>query len=368
MQRAKKMRESLGPIGQAFRDGRLDRRSFLAICGLAGLTLPAIAGGKAHAAAGELVMWNWGGQAEVCYDTAIGPGLKRVTGLALKSDTSGPLQGKIKEMVNSGAVTADVCDAELFDAYALGGKYLEPIDYSIVSKEKTLPQFAAEFGAPVFLYGHSFMYDTTVYKNAPPKNWADFFDTSKFPGKRSLHKWAIGSLEAALMADGVSKDALYPLDMKRAIAKIKSIKADSIYWGTISEGHDMIVNHEVPMAMIWHNRSRKIEQETGGRFKTVINQTLALPVAYIVPKGNPAGRKAAMQFIAVTQSPDIQAAIFSCIGLTPGNPEAVAKLSAEDAIYSLTSEQNKGLIAYGDPVWWGKNTDMAIGAFLDAIS
>ena len=36
------------------------------------------------------------------------------TGKGLSFDTSGPLEGKIKEMVDSGNVTADVADADLF--------------------------------------------------------------------------------------------------------------------------------------------------------------------------------------------------------------------------------------------------------------
>ena len=52
------------------------------------------------------------------------------------------------------------------------------------------------------------------------------------------------------MADGVAGDALYPLDMDRALAKIKSIKDDSLYWGSGSEAHSMCVNGEVTMGMI----------------------------------------------------------------------------------------------------------------------
>ena len=348
--------------------GSYNRRKFLTLLGASAAAIPVLGVTQSWAGAGELVMWNWGGRAPTCYTSAFGKEFTRETGLTLAYDTSGPLQGKIKEMVESGSVTADVCDAELFDAYALGEKYLEPIDYSIVSKEKTLPQFVSEFGAPVSFYGHCFMYDTELFKDNPPTSWADFYDTAKFPGKRSLHKWAVGSLEGALMADGVDKDALYPLDIERAIKKVKSIKDESIYWSSISEAHDMIVNNEVAMGMTWQNRTRAIEEESNGRYKTVINQALALPVAYIVPKGNPAGREAAMKFIAVAQSVDAQLEVFSCIGLTPGNPEANTKMSAEDARWSLISEQNKPLIAFGDAKWWGANTEAATNAFLDAIS
>lgn len=363
------MRETAVEAAHAFRAGRLDRRSFLAICGMAGVALPSILSGNAHAAAKEIVMWNWGGQSEECHGSAIGVPFTEKTGIPLKFDTSGPLQGKIKEMVDSGNVTADICDGDLFDAVALGPTgHLEAIDYAIVSKDKTLPGYALEYGISIILYGYAFMYDTEAYKDAAPTGWAEFFDTAKFPGKRSLYKWANGSLEAALMADGVAKDALYPLDIERALGPIKSIKDDTIYWGSGSEAHDMIVNGEVSMGMIWQNRGRDIESRTNGRYKMVMNQAIAMPGAYIVPKGNPAGRDAAMQFIAVSQSVDAQVGLFNCLGMTPANKDAVAKLSPEDAPYAITSEQNIGRIALNDPTWWGENTDKAVSAFLEAIS
>ena len=369
MQDKQFMRETVTEAAHAFRAGRLDRRSFLALCGMAGVALPSVLAGKAEAAAGEIVMWNWGGQSEECHGSAIGAPFTAETGIPLKFDTSGPLQGKIKEMVDSGNVTADVCDADLFDAVALGASgHLEPIDYAVVSKDKTLPQYALEFGTSIILYGYAFMYDTEAYPDGAPANWADFFDLEKFPGQRSLYKWANGSLEAALMADGVAKDALYPLDIDRALAKITAIKDSTIYWGSGSEAHDMLVNGEVSMGMVWQNRGRNIEQETNGRYKMVMDGAIAMPGAYIVPKGNPGGREAVMKFIAVSQSVDAQLGLFSCLGMTPTNPEAVAMISAEDAPYAITSEANMAVIALNDPTWWGQNTDAAVNAFLEAIS
>jgi putative spermidine/putrescine transport system substrate-binding protein len=362
------LRETLLEGAQAFQAGRMQRRTFLALCGMAGFASANVLAGQAEAAAGEIVMWNWGGQSEQCHTSAIGNAFTAETGMPLKFDTSGPLQGKIKEMVDSGNVTADVCDADLFDAVALGKTgHLEPIDYTVVDKTKTIEGYALEHGISIILYGYAFMYDTEAYPDGAPTSWADFFDTAKFPGTRSLYKWANGSLEAALMADGVAKDALYPIDMDRALAKIKAIKADTIYWGAGSEAQQMIVNGEVSMGMIWQNRGRSIEMETNGRYKMVMNGALAMPGAYIVPKGNPGG-PAVMKFIATAQSVPAQLDLFACLGMTPTNPEAIAALAEADQPYSITSAANLPGVALNDPTWWGENTDMAVNAFLEAIS
>ena len=133
------MRETLLQGAQAFQAGKLQRRSFLALCGMAGFASASVLAGRAEAAAGEIVMWNWGGQSEECHQSAIGAAFTKDTGVPLKFDTSGPLQGKIKEMVDSGNVTADVCDADLFDAVALGKTgHLEALDYSVTAMRWSL--------------------------------------------------------------------------------------------------------------------------------------------------------------------------------------------------------------------------------------
>ena len=148
------MRETLLQGAQAFQAGKLQRRSFLALCGMAGFASASVLAGRAEAAAGEIVMWNWGGQSEECHQSAIGAAFTKDTGVPLKFDTSGPLQGKIKEMVDSGNVTADVCDADLFDAVALGKTgHLEALDYSVIDKAKTIDGYALEFGISIILYG-----------------------------------------------------------------------------------------------------------------------------------------------------------------------------------------------------------------------
>lgn len=363
------MRETLTDGAKAFKAGEMDRRSFLTLCVATGFVTATVMSGDAKAAANEIVMWNWGGQSEECHGNAIGKPFEAATGMLLRFDTSGPLQGKIKEMVDSGNVTADVADADLFDAIALGPTgHLEAIDYNVVSKDKTLPNYALEYGVSIILYGYAFVYDTEAFGDNPPDNWADFFDTTNFPGKRSLYKWANGSLEAALMADGVATDALYPLDMERALAKLKSIKDDSLYWGSGAEAHSMVVNGEVTMGMVWQNRGKNIEIDTDGRFKLVMNQALAMPGAYIVPKGNPAGREAIMQFIATAQDPAAQLQLLDCLGMTPSNPAAFALIPEEQQAYAITSAMNIDKVAFNDPVWWGQNGGDAVNAFLEAIS
>ena len=130
----------------------------------------------------------------------------------------------------------------------------------------------------------------------------------------------------------------------------------------------MVVNGEVSMGMVWQNRGRNIENDTDGRYKLVMNEALAMPGAYIVPKGNPAGRHAVMKFIATAQSVPAQLTILDCLGMTPSNPEAFAQIPEDQQPYAITSAMNIANIVYNDPTWWGENGGDAVNAFLDAIS
>lgn len=368
MQDDRFFREMVAGAARDFKAGRLGRRSFLTLCALAGVVPYAVAAGDAEAAANEIVMWDWGGDAEKCHGQAFLAPFAKDNSLTYRIDTSGPLQGKIKQMVESGHVTADVCDADAFDGIALGKLGdLEAIDYNTVSKQKVLEGFAWTYGISIVFYGYGFMYDTEKFKDNPPTTWADFWDLKKYPGKRSLYKWGNGAIEAALMADGVAKDKVYPCDIDRAIDKVKQIKADTFFWGSGAEGEQMVVNGEVSMGMVWVNRAKAVGADTNGRYRLNMNQAIAMPGAYIVPKGNPAGRDTAMKFIASCQMPERQVDLLKCHGMTPANPEAYPLIPAELQPYIITSAENLPKVLLNDPVWWADHGGEAVDKYLAAI-
>lgn len=361
-------RELVTDGARDFKAGRLERRQFLALCAIAGVVPHLVAIGDAEAAANEIVMWNWGGDAVKCHTESFGDPFTKDTGLGFKIDTSGPLQGKIKEMVGSGNVTADVADADAFDAIALGRSGdLEPIDYEIVDKTKVLEGLAWDYGVSIIFYGYAFMYDSEKFKDNPPATWADFWDLQKYPGKRSLYKWANGAIEAALMADGVAKDKVYPCDLDRALKKVGQIKADTFFWGSGSEAQQMIVNGDVSMGMVWLNRGKVVEEDTKGRYRLNMNEAIAMPGAYIVPKGNPAGRENVMKFIASCQIPERQINLLKCHGMTPTNPEAFDMIPEDLKRFAVTSKENISRVLFNDPVWWADYGGDAVNKYLEAI-
>ena len=71
----------------------------------------------AFAAAKELVLVNWGGDAITAYDAAYGQAFTKDTGITVKMDGSGPTEGAIAAQFKSGAPTWDLVDVDPFSAH-----------------------------------------------------------------------------------------------------------------------------------------------------------------------------------------------------------------------------------------------------------
>ena len=158
-----------------------------------------------------------------------------------------------------------------------------------------------------------------------------------------------------------------PMDLDRAWKKLRSIKEDAIYWGSGAESQQLIVNAEVSMCMVWENRAKVIEEDTEGRFRLNMNQAISMPGVYLVPKGNPAGKKAAMEFIASCQVPERQVAMFQCHGQTPSNPEAWPLIPEEFRRFAITLPENFKQTIPGDSQWWADHGNDTVTKSLDVI-
>ncbi|MFX7784760.1 extracellular solute-binding protein, partial [Acinetobacter baumannii] len=70
-----------------------------------------------------------------------------------------------------------------------------------------------------------------------------------------MRKQPFLTLEAALIADGVPMDQLYPLDLDRAFKKLDQIKSHiSLWWTTGAQSVDVIASGEVDMGVAWDSR------------------------------------------------------------------------------------------------------------------
>ncbi|MET3791463.1 ABC transporter substrate-binding protein [Aquamicrobium terrae] len=351
------------------RRGEISRRDFtILVAGLVA-SAPLLRSTQAYAQASELVLVNWGGDAITAYGEAYGEPFTAETGIVVKMDGSGPTEGAVATQFKSGKPTWDLVDIDPFSAIALGKQgMLEPIDYAVVDKSKFRPGFGWEHAASTYFFSYVIAYDSAQFETAPT-GMADFFDVEKFPGKRSLYKWGAAMWEAALMADGVAPDQLYPLDLKRAHDKIAAFKDNVIsYWGGGAESQSVLLNGEASMAIIWSTRGSLIEQDSGGQIKFIWDQGIISPGALSVIKGNPGGKEAAMKFIASTQDPKKQLVMFEKLGQGPANPEADGLIAEDRKRFNPVDPANMEKQVAMNMDWYAENYGKALDEYTKIIS
>jgi putative spermidine/putrescine transport system substrate-binding protein len=346
------------------------RRQLLGLMGAAGLTALAPNVSHAQSGASRIVVCNWGGDAIKHQPTVWGKPYEKATGTRVEFDGTGPSFGKIRTMVESKKVVWDVCDANLAAGHSLGKRgYLEPIDYEVVDRNKVRPGFSSEFGVSHFIYSFVLAYDKTAFGGRVPTTWADFWNTKDFPGTRILPDRTLAVLESALMADGVPAEAsqLYPIDEKRALAKIAEIKDKAIFWKTGAESQQLLRQGEASMGLIWHTRAVVMRREPGSRIDFTWNQGILIPSGWLVPKGNPAGRQV-FDFIASTQSPESQIELLRLMGNGPANPAASAMVPQDLRRDNPTDDENFSRQVVADYIWHGDNQDRIYNEYIKVIT
>lgn len=232
----------------------------------------------------------------------------------------------IKAQVEAGNVSWDVVDVGNDFGLDANADLLEPLDYTLIKKDEILPGFATDYRVGDITYGVVLAYNTDKTAGKVPEGWADFFDTTKFPGKRGLWKYSTGGvLEFALMADGVKPADLYTpkLDVDRALTKLDTIKDDIVWWESGAQSQELIGSGEVAMAMIWNGRGYSAKHTDNKPVEMQWNQQILTADYFVVPKGTP-NKQVAMEFIAWATCANNNAAVSNKIPYGPTNKNSKA--------------------------------------------
>lgn len=157
------------------------------------------------------------------------------TGIPVRDSSYDYNVGPIRAMVQARNVTWDVVLVEAPDLIrGCEDGVFERIDWSVVNREKFLPGGATTCGAGAIGWGVSVFRD--VNRNPTgPSNWREFWDTQRFPGRRTLRRGARMTLEIALMGDGVPAADVYrvlatPAGQQRAFAALDRIRPSLVFW------------------------------------------------------------------------------------------------------------------------------------------
>ncbi|MCF3638928.1 ABC transporter substrate-binding protein [Rhizobium sp. TRM95111] len=305
------------------------------------------------AGAEDLVFTSWGGTTQDAQTEHWATGFTEGTKINVTQD--GPTDyGKIKAMVESGGVAWDVVDVE-GDYAVQAGKagLLEKLDFSVIDKSKLDPRFVTDYSVGSFYYSFVIGCNKEAV-DACPTTWADLFDTTKFPGKRTFYKWsAPGVIEAALLADGVEADKLYPLDLDRAFKKLDTIKADIIWWDSGAQSQQLLASAEAPFGSFWNGRLTALAA-TGVTVETSWTNNITAADSLVVPKGSK-NKDAAMKFIAHATSDMAQANFAAATGYAPINLES--NVLMDPALRNTLPDMQAETQVNADMDYWAEHRD-----------
>jgi len=309
-----------------------------------------------------LVIATYGGAWEESLRKAIFKPFEDSTGIKINTSVHTSDFAKLKAMVESKDVIWDVVDVEGdVHARAVKAGLVEPINYNIVDSKPLLPEAIDSNGVGIVIWSTAIAYSEKAFPNgkAHPTNWAEFWDINKFPGKRGLRKDPYGTLEFSLLADGVNKDSLYPLDVDRALRKLDKIKKQIIWWETGDQQPQWLASGEVTVSSAYNGRIWAARAYDNQPLAIELGQGMMDIEWWIVPKGSKK-RDVAMQFIAFASRSLYQQNIPKYISYGPVNKDAIEKIDIKllSELPSAPRNFNKQFLANVE--WWANNKDRVL--------
>lgn len=270
---------------------------------------------------------------------------------------------KIRAMVDAKQVSWDVVQVETGDLYRGCSEGLfEQLDWSKTQlKESDYTDGAlSECGAGFFIWSIALAYDSTKFANDPPKNWQDFWDVKKYPGKRALRKSPILALEAALLADGVKAQDVYsvlatPAGVDRAFKKLDQLKPYIQWWDSGSQPMQWLISGDVVMTSAYNGRIYAAQDE-GKPVGIVWNDSFYDIEGFAIVKGSK-HKALAERFIELTMQPASQKA-YSEAGYGFSNKQTAHLLDANTLNRLSTAPQHMQNAHRLDPDFWIDNGEV----------
>jgi mannopine transport system substrate-binding protein len=280
--------------------------------------------------------------------------------------TNAEMRAKASAMVKTGNVTWDLyLDGEIQAASRAHRDVTEDLTdfcHQFTGRKDLGPHACAPGGALLQSTATLLAYRTGKAGDPVPETWADMWDTKKFPGGRAFPNfddpWRV--MAAALLADGVSRDKLFPLDVDRALKKLEEIRpAVSTWWKTGDQSVQGFRNGDYSLGQIWLTRAKAMQSEglpIGWSYKAsfLVGDRIALI------KGAP-HRDNALKLIAFwLNSPEAQAKVCAALSCTPPSSDAVAMIPADIRKTMPTATDVNDYIVIPDAEWINANAAMLL--------
>jgi len=284
---------------------------------------------------------NWGSNASLA--------------LAKLQNTSGtPAQWDIVVLTGAEYVTA------------VEQKLIAPWDYSVIDSANIPPEYKQPYGVKFSLFLWVMAWDKRVISDAQaPKTLAEFWDTAKYKGKRSLYSnVSDGSiLEFALLADGVKLDQLYPLDIDRALRSLDRLGRDNIIWHTTNqEPVQQLTSGAVSLATAFDGRLIAANR-SGAQIGFTADYSAVSGNPYCVIATSERKQEAYQLLNFMMNDAEADAEYMKLTNYAIPNTKALSLVPQNVLDILPTSPALKDKVFVKDDVWWGQNLAKATAKF-----
>ncbi|SFI78947.1 extracellular solute-binding protein [Celeribacter neptunius] len=359
----------------------MTHKTLAALLAATALSTPAIAA--------DMTVVSWGGAYQTSQQKAYAdPYMEMHPDVSIIWDeSSNDATAKLRAMDEAGNVTWDVVDVEGPDAVRLCDEglameidvdaQLAPGDDGSTATADFGDSLISECFIPQIVFSTTFGYRTDVeaWGGNTPSDLCAVFDLDTFPGKRALQKSPKKNLEWALLCDGVEKDDLYDVlesdgGIERALAKLDTIKDETVWWSAGAETPQLLADGEVVIGSTYNGRLFSVIEEQHQPVAMLWDYQVFDFDGWIIPANLPAEREAAalefVKFATDTQRLADQAAYISYGPARASSQPLVGKhaeLGIEMAPHMPTNPENAKRYLVNNLDWWADNQDDAEAKF-----
>lgn len=290
------------------------------------------------------------------------------TGIAVNvvSATNAEMRAKASAMVKTANVSWDLyLEGEIQAASAAHREVTEDLTQlcdQYRSAEGLAKNACASGGALLQSTATLLAFRTGDGSLSEPETWADMWDRKRFPGGRAFPNfddpWRV--LAAALLADGVAKDQLFPLDVDRAFKKLDELRDDvTLWWKTGDQSVQGFRDGVYDLGQIWLTRARAMKDE-GLPIDWSYKAAFLVGDRIALIKGAP-NRENALKLMAFwLDNPSVQAKACSALSCTPPSAKAIALMSDEARQLMPTASDLREHVIVPDAQWINENAPMLL--------
>lgn len=190
-------------------------------------------------------------------------------------------------------------------------------------------------------------------------SWADFFDVAKNPGPRALpdsgdREWWVPV--AALLADGVPADKLFPLDLDRAYRKLDALKPQVAAWWKSGDQIMQIMRGGDAVATMAYS-SRSVPLARTGEFDFTWNQAIRDVGNWAVLKNGPNTANAITFLNFFVTNPQEHVAFSAKVSFDSNNKDAGGLVPAEERRFRPSAPENWSKLVIADYDWIAANRE-----------